>query len=210
MKFISKRESPRELIEWFQGQYIDGQLINCRFDNLESSTKTLIKQQLLEEQGWLCCYTGLTIENSTSHIEHLLPQSISKNRGTHEDVDYQNMLAAYPKNGKCPYGAKARDNKQLPVHPLQTDCEAKFRFDIEGRISGVDRDATDTIEILKLCLLTDERKTAISEVLFSSDNILSQDDLRRFAKNYCMPDENGKLRKFCFVIAQVAQQLFGF
>jgi uncharacterized protein (TIGR02646 family) len=207
MKHIKKGESPNDLLEWFEGQFIDGKYMNCRFKELDSDVKANIKQLLLQEQGWLCCYTGLTIESETSHFEHLFPQSLSKRRGTHEDIDYQNMMVAYPKDGKCDFGAKARENDLLPVHPLQPDCETKFKFDIEGGVSGIDDDSEHTIKLLKLFLLNDERKAAIGEILFPADVILNQEDFQIVADSYSDPDDNGRLRKFCFVVAYVAKEL---
>jgi len=207
MKHIKKGESPKELLEWFEGQFIDGKYINCRFEQLDSDVKANIKQLLLQEQGWLCCYTGLTIETETSHFEHLFPQYLSKRDGTHEDVDYQNMMVAYPKDGKCDFGAKAREDDLLLVHPLQPDCETKFKFDIEGGISSIDEDSERTIKLLKLFLLNDERKAAIGEILFPADVILNQEDFQIVADRYSDPDDNGRLRKFCFVITYVAKEL---
>lgn len=207
MKYIKKAESPKKLLEWFEGQFIDGQYINCRFEHLPSELKAEIKEMLLQEQGWLCCYTGLTIDTDTSHFEHIFPQALSRRQGTHEDVNYQNMLAAYPKDGKCDFGAKAREDDLLPVQPLQKDCETKFKFDIEGSISGVDDDSEQTIKLLKLFLLNDERKAAIGEVLFPADVILNREDFQVVTTRYCDPDENGRFRKFCFVISYVAKGL---
>ena len=54
-------------------------------------SKRELKQSLLEDQGYICCYCGKRIENdSTTPIEHLNPKSIYKNR----TYDYTNLLAS--------------------------------------------------------------------------------------------------------------------
>lgn len=207
MRYIKKGESPQNILDWFQGQFIDGKHINCRFEELDPDVKADLKQRLIMEQGWLCCYTGLTIDINSSHFEHVFPQSFSRRNGTHEDVDYHNMLLAFPKDGKCDFGAKVRGDSLLPVHPLQEDCDSKFKYDVEGRVSGVDMLADKTIDLLKLSLLDYERRAAITEVLFPDDVILTPEDYQEIAQGYNKPNAEGKLNKFCFVIAYVAQEI---
>ena len=131
MRYIKKGAAPRELKVWFDGQVIGGKRMNSHFTNLDPQVKDLIGQYLLVEQGWLCGYTGMSLTEDDYHIEHLLPQSISRARDTYEDVDYRNMLAAYPK-GPCSYGAQARGDRPLPIDPFQPVCATKFDFDSDG------------------------------------------------------------------------------
>jgi uncharacterized protein (TIGR02646 family) len=207
MRYIQKGEAPQDLLHWFDEQLIDGQRINSRFGQLDSGVKANLKRLLLQEQGWLCCYTGLSVFENTAHIEHIYPESLSKINGTYEDVDYYNMLAAFPKDGHCAFGAKAREDDLLPVHPLTPDCEARFRFDTEGHILGNDEAAEKTIKMLKLQLLDAERKKSIDKILFPMDVDLTREDFLNFAENYCTPSETGELPQFCYVITCVARDL---
>lgn len=209
MKYIRKGASPRQLIEWFNCQPMEnGERINCRYEQLDSEVKKIVEQQLLQEQGWLCCYTGMSITGDNFHIEHLVPRSVSKSQGTHEDVNYQNMLAAYPQ-GNCPFGAKIRENKPFPVTPLQPICEHKFRFDLDGHITGIDEDANTTINCLRLDheMLDEMRKAAIDEVLFPNHHRLSPAQINVIVRDYCSRNGSRRFPKFCFVVAQAAQQL---
>lgn len=91
MKHIIKGNSPSELDSWFRNQPIeDGCRINCGYTDMPSEVKQVVKQRLLEEQGGLCCYTGLRVKETTSHIEHFKPQSQCE---SHEDIEYHNLLA---------------------------------------------------------------------------------------------------------------------
>ena len=79
MKYISKGSPPRELQEWFDGQpVVDGQRINCGYNDMPSNVKNAVKERLLDEQGGLCCYTGVQINLQNSHIEHLKPHRTLK------------------------------------------------------------------------------------------------------------------------------------
>ena len=210
MKYIRKGATPRELTVWLKGQVINGERINSRYSDLEPSVKDLIEQKLLEEQGWLCCYTGISLTETDFHIEHLIPQSTSKAQNTYEDVDYKNMLAAYPK-GACSFGAKVRRDKSLPVHPLHRSCEVKFDFDRDGHIAGKDDGAEKTIKILNLdSLMLDEmRKQAIDAVIAPDNKPRSEAQIKTIAERYCTMNKNGKYPNFCYVVAQVAQKQLG-
>lgn len=200
MKYIKKSFTPRKLKDWFNNLEKDenGCLINCRYDgDLPSDVHKELRQFLLEEQGFLCCYTGLRIDDDTSHIEHIKPQSISKkDPHDHDDVNYYNMLAAYPKPPNIPkretktkkslFGAIFREDKELSVSPLCPDCQRKFSFDLDGGIESAnpdtknqeDRkdDASKTIRALNLdhSSLVDMRKVAIDEFLYSEDCVISR------------------------------------
>ena len=56
--------------------------------NLDTTTKTLLVQQLKQEQKGLCCYCLQQFENDDYHIEHLAPQSVFLN----EEVYYYNLF----------------------------------------------------------------------------------------------------------------------
>ncbi|OYD92394.1 TIGR02646 family protein [Nostoc sp. 'Peltigera membranacea cyanobiont' 210A] len=231
MKHIAKGSEPKELCKWFESAPIDdhGKRINCSYENgLPSDIRRLVQYNLLKEQGWLCCYTGIRISEERSHIEHFKPQSLCRKEGNYEDVNYNNLLAAYPK-GECQFGARARHNwydADSFISPLDRQCETKFIFDMEGHIKPADdRDKTiqDTnkknnksspanITIKKLeldhDLLIEMRREAINEVFFSENKKLSEAKLRTIVENgYSHRDRQGRYPHFCFVIEQVAQEL---
>jgi len=215
MKHIVKGNTPQELRHWFDHQLIeDGRRINCGYSHMPGDVKRAIKQRLLAEQGGLCCYTGLKVDEDGSHIEHFKPQSLCEN---HEDVDYVNLLAAYPGDNtlKCPYGAHAKADwysAELLVSPLRRDCERRFRFDLLGQITPEDENDQAAVETIKrLCLdhdsLTEMRKQAIDGTLFRRDHPLSVAHLQRLANSYCERNHRQQFPEFCFVIVQAAQVL---
>ena len=210
MKYIRKGKTPHELKAWLKDQVVNGKRINSHYKDLPPSVKNAIETKLLEEQGWLCCYTGISLVESDFHIEHVVPQSLSRARDTYEDVDYNNMLAAYPR-GSCAFGAKARGDKPLAVNPLNPKCEAVFDFDADGHITSNDSGARETIKVLKLDspILDDMRNRAIVEVIFPKNKPRSEAQIKTIAEKYCTINKNGRYPKFCYVVALVAQKQLG-
>lgn len=212
MKQILKSPAPRELTQWFKAQHSSDQgQINCRYPNLPSDIRSIIKQRLLEDQGYICCYTGIRINDDRSHIEHLKPQSrYFKNN---EDVDYDNLLAAYPgaNANQCLYGAHAKadwyDEDHL-ISPLSSQCETAFQFDLEGRIQSTASNtaAQNTTDRLKLndASLTEMRQQAIQGLLF--DDSISIKQAEKLLAEIYQKDSHQKLRPFCFVLKQACEK----
>jgi hypothetical protein len=86
MKRIIKSNSPTELTKWVKTQGT----VNCRYSDLPSDIRTIVKQRLLDDQGHICGYTGIRISDGRSHIEHLKPQSYYSDNN--EDVDYTHYV----------------------------------------------------------------------------------------------------------------------
>jgi uncharacterized protein (TIGR02646 family) len=208
MKRIEKSNSPTELTQWVKTQGS----INCRYNNLPSDIRAIVKQRLLQDQGHICGYTGIRVSEGRSHIEHLKPQSCYFEN--HEDVDYTNLIAAYPETEahRCPYGAHPKadwyDEAQF-ISPLSANCENAFQFSLEGEIiahSAHHPAAQITIERLNLShqSLTEMRQQAIQALLFESEMSLTQ------AKNLLekIYDRNSKeqFRPFCFVLKQACEE----
>ncbi len=201
MKYIQKRNAPAELRRWLESQPVkDGKPINSGYGDMPGEVKQVVKQRLLQEQGCLCCYTGLRIDENKSHIEHFKPQTLCVE---HEDVDYRNLMAAYPNEqherqyGPCKFGAHRKDNwydQALLISPLHGDCESHFKFDVFGKISptrGEDSAAVETIHRLGLAdsSLTELRRQAIETALFrSAHQPLSAQQLEKIARSYCTRD----------------------
>ena len=69
MRRIRKTHPPASLRQWIN---TNKTLPNFNYDALPGAVKNDLKERLLSEQGFLCAYTGLGIEDN-SHIEHLKP-----------------------------------------------------------------------------------------------------------------------------------------
>jgi uncharacterized protein (TIGR02646 family) len=208
MKRIEKSNSPAELTQWVNTQGA----INCRYSNLPSDIRTLVKQRLLQDQGHICGYTGIRISEGRSHIEHLKPQSCYYEN--HEDIDYHNLLAAYPGSNasQCAYGAHPKadwyDDEQF-ISPLSPQCEAAFQFNLNGEITAHlahHPAAQTTIDRLNLThqSLTEMRQQAIQTLLFESELSLTQ--AKDLLEKIYDRNSKGQFRPFCFVLKQACEE----
>jgi uncharacterized protein (TIGR02646 family) len=196
--------------EWRAGSQND---INYGYDLIPSELRGTIKEALIAEQQGLCAYTGIRIDASRSHIEHLLPQTHCQ-RGK-EDVAYQNMVACYPapNSGHVPFGALQKANwpsvaeQHLFVSPRSAGCEARFMFNLRGQISVAEKDeaAKETVKRLRLDheRLEALRKEAISATLQSLDLPSAR---KRLNSLETAEKAGGLLEPFCFVLKQALRK----
>lgn len=229
MRTIQKSRPPDKLVEWIATYRTDpefGYDMMRRFPEVTAS----VTSSLLAEQGGLCAYTGMPINEERCHIEHMLPQCYSPTgqrepQGAEEescrgrDVDYQNMVACYPRpnhHSQIPYGAHEKGNWPSPaeedrfVKPTQDDCEARFLFDRRGRISTPpgDERAAETCQRLRLDhkALTQLRKDAIEGVRNpKKKQFLTKRQLERALAR--LEAESDRLSSYCFSTKQGLAQL---
>ena len=128
MKYIKKLGAPREYTDWRKA--VKGKE-NEDYRNLPNPEKGILHDALLKEQGCLCGYTMRRIDKGTSHIEHIKPETICRDELRGSDLDYENMLDCYPKEGMATnyrYGAQVKDNwwdnnGTEFISPLNQQCE---------------------------------------------------------------------------------------
>lgn len=222
MKHIIKGDEPPKLYDW-KAQANENW--KPTWDNFSGEPKQATKTALVKEQGYICCYCMKRIDEQASHIEHIIPRSVS---GTNEaqKLDYSNMLASCQgedKEDNSPEnignGTKVktqqlcghfRENWYDPVlyiSPLETSCEPRFRYYDDGKIKPAPGDlgAETTIKKLRLdySLLEKNRKKAILGVI---PDELTVDDLRLLLRRYGERNAEGKFREYCGAIIQVIKQ----
>jgi len=96
--------------------------------------KNILRKQLLEEQGYVCCYCMGRISERNSKIEHFKPQSGFRE----EQINYSNLFVAC-KGGE---GTKIRccdtqkDNRSLNEINLLTEIESEIKYSKDGEISS--------------------------------------------------------------------------
>ncbi len=204
MRRIEKRTEPRELSEWRARHSSDP---NFGYSLLSGkAAHEVAKDSLIEEQGWLCAYTGQSIRRETAHIEHLKPQA---HCNPAERIDYRNMVACFPgPNAASPgYGAIEKGDWPAPeaahlfVSPLRPGCEQRFRFDSLGRIrpaSNDDAAAAETIRRLGL-----DHRSLIQNRAADFEFIDSLGPKQFRSRLAQLESEAGHLTQFCFALKQV-------
>lgn len=151
------------------------------------------------------------IDDTSSHIEHVKPETVCREEGRGSDLNYGNLVACFPRDGMrrdYRYGAQCKadwweDNGREFVSPLNDNCESRFHFNLEGEINPVDNNpaAVNTIRVLGLDhkSLTEERKNAIEEFIFGASDGLSRAEAETAVRRICDVTA-GHFHVFCVAI----------
>ena len=146
------------------------------YGNLMGLERRAMRQALLSEQGYVCCYCNRRIMESPAakdiaefHIEHFRPQHAFE----HLELEYQNLHASCFKNNN-PKGRRhcgpAKDDwfdEELTLSPLQ-DHSDRFRYGENGELlKSADPAVTAMIKNLNLNdqMLVSEREAQIAGIL---------------------------------------------
>lgn len=215
MKRIEKSVEPRSLTE-YRSRISHSELLDSNvYENFPKKTKEgcnkrevdNLRKQLLEEQGYICCYCMSRINCNNSKIEHLKPQSIYKNL----QIDYSNLFVA------CNGGEGNKANQQFcdtkkgesefKYLDLLRNIENDLEYEKIGqngiKIFSNNTDLNSDIENilnLNIRILMKNRKEAYNKTIenlksrgFSISNI-------KKVKEYFMKKHNGKYEPFCQMI----------
>jgi uncharacterized protein (TIGR02646 family) len=165
MKRICKKAEPDEFVVWKESfsEVVPG------WDDFDGKPiKQAVKQSLLLEQGYICCFCENEVSTDKGHIAHL------NDRRNHSDeaLHYGNMLYSCPENSRTiPQTCGQRQgSNRLPISPLDNDCEERFTYIANGKIfpkNEGDTDADRTITILNLNAkhLVASRAAVIREII---------------------------------------------
>jgi len=161
MKKIIKQLEPRSLVE-------HRLKANANYDNY--SDKDKLRESLLKEQGYICCYCMSRIKLDEMKIEHWQPQT----KYTSRQLDYRNLLGACmgnqgarPQNQHCD---TRKGDSEITINPTEggKNCENLIRYRPDGEVYSTDesinRDLNETLN-LNLEFLKKNRKVALDVVL---------------------------------------------
>ena len=217
MKYIEKTGCPRAYSQWCTG--VAG-TNRADWREVPSTKKAEVLTAMIEEQGGLCAYTMRRIDENSSHVEHIKPQSRCRQDVRGSDLDYTNLVACFPRDGMREpyrYGAQLKDNwwdrdGAAFVSPLRPACEQLFRFKLDGKIQATDNrtDARTTITVLGLDhrSLTEDRKRVVEEFIYGStgDDPMSFAAARRIRDTICDRDGSGLFYEFCVVLRAALEE----
>lgn len=215
MIYIQKETEPKEITNWKKANPKKG------YKQLPSSEKRILRNSLLHEQGYICCFCGCSIGRLDSHSTviqciikkkkshnvrnaHIVPQSVNSSLS----LDYNNICASC---NSAIHGERhcdlAQENKTLPITPLQLNCAEFFSYKIDGTIvpnknktKSEQDNAQETIDILNLnsAFLKAERENIIKN--FSSRyDLLSDEDKKKALQNISKKDSAGAYTPYFFV-----------
>lgn len=201
MRHIVKTSPPQEFIDYKKTPGVS-------FEGLSGDPKRALRQQLLEDQGYICCYCGKRIYNDNhTKIEHIKCQA---NYGELA-LDYNNMLAS------CDGGENDRSNgaahqihcdakkgnQEIPLSPLDKDIENTLSFFEDGTVKGKGEKGKELIRVLGLDaeFLNTERRNAIEQYELCWPQNLEEE------LSLLKQKDNGYYDEFCFVLEQYIRDL---
>jgi len=195
MKHIVKGASPEDFESWkafrkpTNWKDLLGSLPpeNRREPDIPYYSKSQLREVLLEEQGYTCCYCEMRIFNNplTSKIDHIEPRE--GDTQTERIFDYYNLAISCNGGERDPkpkilHCDTEKKNKYIKISPLNQRCETEITFTIEGKISGLTEDANHTISVLNLHIpkLNNLREAAIAGFIY-----LDEEKTQFIPKNDC-------------------------
>ena len=217
MKYIQKTGCPHSYAEWCAE--VAG-TSKSDWREVPSAQKKLILEAMTADQGGLCAYTMRRIDNKSSHVEHIKPQSRCRKDLHGSDLEYANLVACFPRQGmkaQYRYGAQHKDywwdnDGAEFVSPLQPTCERVFRFKLNGEIEAVNNrtQAITTIDVLGLNhrSLTEDRKRVIEEFIYgpTGDTPLSYTTAQRVRDRICDRRGNNRYYEFCVALRAALEE----
>lgn len=197
MKFIDKQTEPQVFSAW---KAMANENWQPSYAELSGKVKESVKEALMQEQGFICCYCERRLTPNDSHIEHFQPQS---DPGV-DPLDYANLLCSCQQQlekGEPRHCGNLKGDwfdQQLLISPLDASCTNRFRFSGHGHIEPLntnDDAAVMTIDKLGLDIpkLRALRRSAIEPFL---DESLTNEELGAFVQGYLAKDAAGKLNEF--------------
>jgi uncharacterized protein (TIGR02646 family) len=218
VKQIKKGPQPEALIAWHaaNAKFPDAEYGSHQFPTAE------VQQALLREQGWICAYTMIRVDERCSHIEHLKPRTVSKaEQKLEETTAYDNMVACYPRihlAGEPPVSFGAIYRKSVWeadkfISPLTAGCETAYRYRMSGEIEPAPKLNARAIWMISILALDcdelkDLRRSAIEEMGLSlaAEDPLSTKQARQLMNEVCTADRQGRFRPYCVALKHAAQE----
>jgi uncharacterized protein (TIGR02646 family) len=209
MKKIIKQSEPRSLVE-HRSQ------ANANYDNYPDKDK--LRESLLKEQGYICCYCMSRINLDEMKIEHWQSQTQYKSR----QLDYRNLLGACmgnqgarPQNQHCD---TRKGDSEITINPIERDknCESLIKYRPDGKIYSDDVSVNDDLnETLNLNLgfLKKNRKDALDVVIRKLDEKFSNKTwakitMQKEIDKLNTKDENGFYDVYCqFIVSYLRSKL---
>lgn len=175
------------------------------FDGMPRGVKVALRDALLSEQGWLCCYCMRRVDESGLRIEHHASQREHPERR----LDYRNLFAACSGDlGGEPHCDVSKGSTPVEVDPLTVQAEW-FGYGTDGRMATTRGDlAADLVTLgLNTRGLVSARRRALQQFLRTvagrgkSGRSWSKKRLEQALARVLATRGDGRLTPFCEALA---------
>jgi len=177
-----------------------------------------LRKQLLEEQGYICCYCMSRIDYPYSKIEHFKPRSIYREK----QLDYSNLFIACcgkridkKKFSDCKtrkeksslqkeYCDTKKGKNELKHIQLLTDIENNLKYSKSGLIfsdnTQINKELNDILN-LNYDVLKRNREDTLNQIIIElNKNNWSVSYLKSTINKYKNKNSKGKYRPYCEMI----------
>lgn len=158
MQHIAKGDGPQSLDVWVQAQR--NAKLTPLYRALQNPEKKDCKNELIREQGAVCCYCNRAISDASVHIEHL---EARKHRPDLQ-VAWTNLLGCCAqqnlKGRKLQtqhHCGEFRGSAAVGISPLDRQCAANFSYSYAGSVEPEPGDNNAAILAIKNLNLNAER-----------------------------------------------------
>lgn len=189
MILVRRGHPPKDLERLRQKGIKKGWTPKRAYSELKNPLKTLVRQQLVDEQGGLCAYcmckiprndVSTNMADKAITIEHYIPRDPLDGRDVGQGLDYNNFLAVCHGN-QAPHGickekdltcdAHRRNIEFKKVNPCNPSTLKSIFYHLDGRIDASDSDVkfdlTDTLNLnCPNAPQLGERKAALDALIF--------------------------------------------
>lgn len=210
MEHINKRiNEPRKLIKFRRRYKLDEKIRKGKdkcidFKDIDQTLKDDLRQILLEDQGYICCYCQKRIPENIlpkSKIEHFLCQELYKNKV----FDFRNLfIACNGKIGEVETCDTAKSSAVLTsINLLDSDLSHYFKYTKQGVIYSGEKPINEDLRILNLNdqNLKKERIAIFESIQFIKNKINSKagdynKQIAKEVKKWEDKDDRGMFREF--------------
>lgn len=222
MIYIAKTKIPPEYARWYARYH------RIKWKNLKANAKNRLRNLLLLEQGFVCCFCGVKI-GKISRKNHILQMKVipkkhnirlahihPRSSCSCSDLDYTNICASCNTETTIHTHCDiAQGDRILPISPLQKKCLKYFHFNsVLGTIEphpkfqeNQQERARKTIEILNLNStdLKNSRLKAMEAFDEEFNKAINEDFINKklYARIYhklTEKDKNGTFNEFYFIV----------
>ncbi|SFV61022.1 hypothetical protein MNB_SV-12-1181 [hydrothermal vent metagenome] len=163
-----------------------------------------MREHLLEEQGYICCYCMSRIDASYMKIEHFKARSLFREK----QLNYANLFGACcgKKIDKNQFYNCDKGKKNLDYIDLLSNIERSIKYKKDGTILSDNSDIDKELnKILNLNHedLKNNREDALNQLtceLKKRKNGFETSNLKRIIRQYQNKNSKGKYRPYCEMI----------